>query len=371
MRANAAACGIHCLALAMAGGGLLFAALVHANAGLAETAVAGIADAAALPAITLDKASQRRAGLRTRRADAPPDALDLPARIVVDPRRHRRVMADQAGVVHPPVNGFPLPGEVVKAGQVLAWLRPTLTDPDRRDLEGERVAARRDVALGKLQIERYNIDEAEHLEVKLPTPSIQILTEYRIAQAREAQLDRALSSRMAIRAPAAGVVLRSSVRADRVAAGGETLFEIGAQTALAVELLFSDDGLDSRGAVVARTRGNKFAALQFLGQTLDPPSRSQRVLYALEESDAGLVVGEPVQVRVPRAQLARQWLLPAKALFASQGRQWVWVHEEPERFVARQVRANPAVGGWYRVDAGLDGAARVVVDGVAALGGRL
>lgn len=319
--------------------------------------------------LQLDKAEQRRLQLRTQRADAPPPPLLLPARVVVDPRRHLRVTSIQAGTLEPPPAGFAVAGDAVAAGQLLAWLRPALTAPQRRDLEAERVGVERDLKLGRLQIDRYSIDEAENLDVRLPTPSIQILTDYRIAKARQVELRRALDGRVAIRAPASAIVLRSALRAGRVAGEGETLLELNSSGGMAVELLFDGEDYDSARAESAWTLQGETLALGFLGETLDPASRSRRALYSASAAAAPLAVGQPLRVGLPRKPQPGG-LLPARSIQNRGGRQFVWLHEAAERFVRREVTATVLPDGWARISSGLEPGSRVVVEGAAALSGR-
>ncbi|AXQ31287.1 hypothetical protein D0B54_22530 [Solimonas sp. K1W22B-7] len=315
--------------------------------------------------VLLDKAEQRRLQIRTQRADAPRPPELLPARVVVDPRRHLRVMSGQAGTLEAPPSGFAVAGDSVAAGQLLGWLRPAITAPQRRDLESERVGAERDVALGRLQIDRYSIDEAENLDVRLPTPSIQVLTDYRVAKARQDGLRRALDGRIALHAPASAIVLRSSLRAGRVAGEGETLMELNSEGGLAVELLFDGGDYASAQADTAWTLAGEVLKLHFLGETLDPASRSRRVLYAASGAGVPLAVGQPLRLRLPVAA-GPGWVLPARSIDRSGG-QWVWLHQGAERFVRRAVSATPLAEGWVRIDSVLEPASRVVVDGLSSL----
>lgn len=330
-------------------------------------------EAAAAPAeriaIHLDKQEQRRLGIRTQRADAAPPALSLPAKVVVHPRGNARVMADQPGVIEAPRAGFARPGQRVAAGEVLAILSPTLAEPQRRDLEAQLAVAQRDVALGELQVERYSIVDAQNLQGHLLTPSLQIVVDYHGALARQAQLLRALSSRVEIRAPTAGRVLSSTARAGRVAAAGETLFEIDGAAAPAVELLLTDDTLDAAAAHTALASGERVFALQLLGLSLDPVIRTPRALYAVSAGDAPLAVGEPLRVIVPRIVADARLQIPASGVFSRHGRQWVWVHTGAETFAAQAVTVSPLTAGWVRIEHGLQPQQRVVIAGVHALSG--
>jgi cytochrome c2 len=315
--------------------------------------------------VVFDKPMQHRAGIRTVRVSVGAERVELPAVVIADPRRQLRIAASQDGMIEPAGAALPRPGQAVQAGQLLAWLRPALPQPERRDLAVERSNAQRDIELGRLQIDRYGIDEHQRLEVKLPTPSIEIVTSYHSAQARDGELRGALEQPLPLRAPRAGIILRSPAAAGRIVPAGETLFELDAPGTLAVAAEYADDDLDAAAAEQGQAGGG-VVHVHFLGAAADAGLRTRRALYAVDET-AGLQVGQPVLLHVPRQpQGAVPALLPAAAVFHHDGRTWVWLHQQAERFVARPVDAQAVDDGRMRV-AGLSSGERVVVEGAAAL----
>lgn len=340
-----------------AGLGLLLAgvALAHAPA----------PDEAASATLRIAKDEQRRAGIRTQRADTPPPAQRWPARVVADPGASLRVMADQDGVLEPPPGGFATPGAAVAAGAPLAILHPTLAEPQRRDLEAELAQAQRDVDLGRLQIDRYQIDEAESIEVHLLTAAVQILIDYRAAQERLRQLQRALSGTIELRAPRAGRVLRSTARAGRVVQAGEPLFELDGGEAVAVEAVVDDARFALDASALAYGGDGRAIPLRRTASGFDPRTRLRRVLYAAD-GDATLAVGEPLQLLL-RPRAAARFVLPPRSVVGAGGQARVWVHEGAERFVAVPVHVLPQADGNYAVEQGLAAQQRVVVEGAAFL----
>lgn len=320
------------------------------------------------PQLVLDKSAQRRFGLRTQLAAARAPAITLPAQVIADPRRQVVLTADQAGTLEAPPGGFVDAGSSVRAGQVLALLRPALPEPQRRDLEADLALAERDVELGKIQIKRYGINLAEKFDVKLPTPSLQVVLDYRTAQARAQQYGTALLQLIPLTAPSAGVVQRSLARRGAAVALGQSLFELSLSIPRAVELQFADRGFDAAAATQATTLSGRTLPLAFLGTAYDPALRLQRAYYALSSNDTGLAVGEPLQVRVPPVRAAAgHWLLPALAVVADRGESWVWLHRQAEQFVARPVTVTPMGSGWVEVAGALDDDDRIVVEGAATL----
>jgi len=323
---------------------------------------------AALPEIVLDKPAQHRDGIRTLPAVLAPELLRLPARVVADPRRDLRIAAPQDGVVEPAGASLPLAGQQVKAGQVLAWLRPAMSQPDRRDLETDLAYADRDIRLGHIQISRYNINEAEHLDIKLPTPSLEIVTNYHGAQARRGQLQGALHEPLPLLSPRAGTILRSPAVAGRVALTGQALFELNAPGALAVEAEYADDDIDADAVQRAITLDGHALSLRFLEESYDSGLRTHRALYAIADPDAGVFVNQPLSLAAPREQDAKATVvLPASAVFTHDGQSWVWLHGDAQRFLAQRVEVASSDGAVTRIVAGLRGGERVVTDGVAAL----
>ena len=319
-------------------------------------------------AVFLDKPAQHRAGIRTLRATPAPDLVRLPARVVADPRQDYRIAAPQDGIVEPAGASLPVAGQRVKAGQLLAWLKPALTQPDRRDMETDLAAADRDVRLGHIQISRYNIDEVQRLDIKLPTPSLEILTDYRSAQARSGELQGALHKALPLLAPRSGTILRSPAVAGRVVAAGQALFEVNAPGALAVEAEFPDDDIDADAAQQAVTTDGRALAILFLGDSYDSALRSHRALYAVADQQVPVQVNQPLLIDAPREDDGKSRIvLPADAVFTRHGQSWVWLHRDTQDFVARRVEVASADGEQASIAAGLQGGERVVISGIAAL----
>ncbi|MGQ0503048.1 MAG: hypothetical protein ACT4P0_10665 [Panacagrimonas sp.] len=229
-------------------------------------------------------------------ADARPEAPvreTVLGRVIADPRWARQVASHQAGWLEPPPGGFPVAGSSVRAGQVLGYLRPGMTRLERSDLEAELATAQRDVALGALQVKRFNANEADQFDGQLPLPSIQILGDYRSAQEREAQYRKGLKGQLALTAPADAWVVDSTAGAGRSIEAGEALFELAPANRLVIE------GLAARPAREAldqfRADGMTWQPAQLIAEGFDPALRSYRQLYSVS-AGARLVPGQPVSL---------------------------------------------------------------------------
>lgn len=228
--------------------------------------------------------------------------ISRPARVIADVRRSVLVAAPEAGVLEAPAGGFKRAGQTVRAGELLGRLRPATPQALRRDLEAQLVEARRDTALGALQIDRYGITEAQRFDISLPTQTLQILTDYTAAKERRAQFENSLDGTVEIRAPRSGRVLRSDADASRQLAAGESLFAIQSDgEALAVELKVADDRFVAPQTAVAVLGDGRELPLARIGSGFDQAQRVHVSLYAPQQAPPDWVVNQRLRVQWPAA----------------------------------------------------------------------
>lgn len=318
-------------------------------------------------ALDIDKAEQRLLQLRTLAA-IDDGSRSVAARVIANPRQLWRVSADQRGLVEPPEQGFPKAGDHVEKGQLLAWLRPAVTDGQWRDLQGQQAAAQRQFEIADLKIHRFDMDVAQQIDIQLPTPSIQLIADYRGSVARREVLDKALAHRVALKAPVSGRLLDTLAQSGGVALAGTSLFEglvetDAASSSLLVEALLDAEALDARTPLQALRSDGSPLVLEFVGEAFDSSLRRQRVWYSAPKAE--LRIGEPLRIQIPARDAQAQ--LPRSSVFSFDGNRWVWVHESAERFVARAVSLGEADVSSIAVTAGLEPGDRVVADAGALL----
>lgn len=318
--------------------------------------------------VMLAKPAQRSWQLRTRISvleDAAP-AVELPGRVVADPSAGGRVQAPFAGIVEPGPRGLPLPGQTVKAGEVLAWLRPSVAPMER----SARLAELADVA-ARLAVARQRAARLAQLEGSVAQKDIDAARAEADGLARQhAALGSALGGREALRAPLAGVVAAGLVLAGQRVEAGAELFELVRPDRLMVEALAYDPAIGAAiGAGAARGEaGGASFALRFAGGGRSLREGTLPLLFRVEGAPL-LAVGQPVKVfaSLP-GQTARGVVLPLAAVSGSGDAATVWVHEAPEVFAPRRVQVAPLDAGRVRVQGGLTPGERVVVQGAPLLG---
>lgn len=227
---------------------------------------------------------------------AAPRSITLPGVVVIDARHDLRIVARENGVIEAPAAGFAVPGDKIAAGQILARLRPSYSLPERRDLSVEYAGAHREALITRLQIDRFQLDGSQPFDIKLATPTLQLIADYRSAQVRETQLKRAMNDDVVVIAPRAGVLVRSTARAGEVVIAGQALFELNTPGGMAVTAAYSDRDIDSARSQQAWTADHQSIGLKLLSDSYDPELRQRRALFAVSESTLSLSPGEPVQV---------------------------------------------------------------------------
>lgn len=342
--------------LALAGLGWLGVAAAHGTA----------AHEAGDEGRVLAKSRQQQAGLRTVLAAPVRGQVWLPARVEADPRRLLRLSASEAGTVS--LTPAARPGQLVKAGERLGWLTPALPTPAANDVSVALATATRDTRIGRIQLDRFNIEDAPQFEAKLPTPTLQVVTEYRSGKGRAEALAEGLRKPLPLLAPRGGRLLRAPAAAGRVLQAGETLFEIDAPAAPVIVAESIDEDFDPADAAYAETAAGERIALRFLGAGFDADRRSRRAWYAPAPGTRALAVNETLRLAQPRGPLAVP--LPAAAVHREHGEAVVWIHDAAEHFARREVAlAEDGSAQAVRVIAGLAPGDRVVVSGFAALAG--
>lgn len=326
--------------------------------------------------VQVPMASQRLMGLRTVLAQAAqvPQTTELPGRVVQDPNAGARVQSPLTGQIEAGPRGFALPGQRVRAGEVLAYVRH-LPDP----LAGASLQAQ----LAELRAAQAQAEQRwqrlSSLEGSVPRREIEAAqAELHSLQARQQALSAGQRARVALRAPVGGVIARAEVLAGQVVEGREVLFEIVDPARLLVEASTAEVALGQRIAA-ATLAGVPGVRLEPLGSgaalrdgllpllfraRLSPPSAGN----ATAAAQLPLALGQPVTVIVQRTDTLQGFVLPAEAIVRNPANQPVlWIKSGAERYIPQPVQFRALDASTVVVHAGLGADNRVVVRGAALL----
>ncbi|MDD3352179.1 HlyD family efflux transporter periplasmic adaptor subunit [Zoogloea sp.] len=315
--------------------------------------------------VRVAKASQRLWGLRTRTArqeDAAP-VVELAGRVVADPSAGGRIQAPFAGTVEAGPGGLPLPGQAVRGGQVLAWLRPSLPPLER----SARVAEQADVG-ARLAVARQRAERLAQLEGSVARKDIEAARAEADGLARQwAALGSALEDRTPLRAPAAGLLASALASVGQRVEAGTELFQVIRPDRLMVEALAYDPSLADGLAAARGEAGGVALSLHFAGGGRSLREGAVPLLFRVEGRPP-VAVGQPVKVLASRPGTGKAVVLPLAAVSGSGDNALVWVHEAPELFAPRRVRLRPLDAERVAVREGLAAGERVVVQGAHLLG---
>lgn len=338
---------------------------------LDAAASAGASGLARLPdgSVKLPKLAQRRLGIRTLLAPQSSAAasLELPARVVADPNASGRLQASHGGRIEAGPRGLPLPGQAVRQGDILAWVRhhpEPYAQAAQQALRAELSAAR--------ELAEQRLQRLQSLEGTVPRKDIDAArTEARALAAREQSIAASLVAREPLRSPVSGVVARSELQLGQVVEPSQVLVEIVDPGRLMVEAVTPDAGLAGRIAS-AQIAGQPALKLELVGAARmlrdGVLPLNFRVRSAVPGQPMQLALGQPLGLVVALKERADGIVLPAEALVRNPANETVvWIKTGAERFMPQPVQARPLDAKTVLVSAGLAPDNRVVVQGAALI----
>lgn len=340
----------------------------HPEAPAAGVALDGLAR---LPdgSVQLPKASQRSMGLRTvvTVAGEAPRTVSLPGRVIADPNASGPVQAAQRGRVEAGPQGLPLPGQAVRRGQVLAWVRHQAEPLARGSQQAQIAELQAQRAVAEQRVQRL-----ESLAGTVPRKDIEAArAELQGLVAREARLADSLDPREPLLAPVSGVVSQLRVSPGQVVEAREVLMEIVDPARLLVEAGTADPAL---AAQIAEAHGADQPGLRLrpLGHAGSLREGLLPLLFR-PVSGAGtppvaLAVGQPLTVLAQTRERRPGIVLPAEAVVRSPANlPVVWVKAGAERFVPQPVQLQALDGRTVLITGGLAAHQRVVVQGAGLI----
>lgn len=321
--------------------------------------------------VSLPKASQFLLGIRTIRAEqrSVAESVRLVGKVLPDPAGYARLQPAQTSrVLYDPNYPVPAPGQLVKRGQVLAVVEPTLTNIERSDKQAALYKTESEIALLERQLARWN--EVSDLVVRKEVDAARA----QLAQLRQqrAQLAGTALGREVLRAPVDGRVTDVHLVPGEIRTPEDILIEIVDPERLHVEAVLYDFQLAGRisGArATTRLLPDETFDLTLIGvsPSVSPEDQGLHLHFAVKNPRGLLRLGMPVDVYAETGTTRLVVAAPRDALSDQGGRSIVFVHVAPEAFEARPVRVARSIGSWTEIEGGMQAGERVVVQGVAQL----
>ena len=282
-----------------------------------------------------------------------------PGRVVLDPKH--------------PIAGI---GERVSAGQALAVLEQLPTD--QATLESAFNQAQK-----TLEHARQDYDRLVSLDKIVSQKDLQhAAVELKIAQAEFDRLSNQMSlyhqaseggrtvNRLSVRAPLSGVVVETHVSVGEQVEVNDKLFRIVDLNPLYVEAEVYETDLPAMtraGRAIITTKaypGETFIGdLVNVGGIVDETTRTTKVIFTVPNPDGRLKAGMFAEVSIDVGTPEEALTVPKAAVIEAGGKRLIYVHTQPETFVAREVSIVQTDGEDVAIRSGVAEGERVVVTG--------
>lgn len=309
--------------------------------------------------VFLPKPAQRQIGVRTLpvvMGDLP-RSIELAGKVVMDPNAGGKVQALVAGRISAGTLGLPSVGQVVKKGDVLAYVTPSSGVLERSNQAAQLAELRAAKALADKRLARLRelSDTVPRKDIEASESEVSSLTE------RVSAVNAGLNSRDALVAPVSGVIASSSVVTGQVVDARELVFEVVDPKRLRIEALAYDAEVASNVAGAALAVGSERVPLTFVGAARSLREQALPMIFRGEGAALSkLAVGQSVKLYVQTASTVKGLRVPASALMKNPANQTiVWVKTAPERFEPRTVTAEPLDGVSVAITSGLKAGDRI------------
>jgi hypothetical protein len=315
--------------------------------------------------VNVPKLAQRRMAIRTVLAPESEAAatVELPGRVIVDPNASGRVQAVHGGRIEPGPRGLPVAGQMVKRGDVLAYVRHH-AEPYARGAQQAQLAELK----AQRQIAEQRVQRLESLEGTVPRKEIEAArTEAASLAERERSIGSSLSARESLTAPVSGVIARADLAVGQVVEPRDVLFEVVDPARMLVEATTADPTLGARIAGAA-LQDTPDAKLRLLGASRSLRDGVLPMTFAVSPAKPGaalpLAIGQPVTVVAQSRERIKGVVLPAQAVVRNPSNEpIVWIKSGAERFIPQPVQFRPLDANTVVVTQGLGADNRVVVQG--------
>ena len=290
-------------------------------------------------------------------------SLELPGRIIPDPNASGLVQASVGGRLAPPPGGFKPLGTPVKAGDVLAYVRPPLGAADATSQQQQARELDQQISIVSRKVQRLRAIEKVIARSQLEDAELEL----KGLEARRANLERANREPEPLVSPVDGVIAASNAVAGQMAEPNAVIFQIVDPTRLWVEALSFEPQATSGLAQGLFADGRKIN-LTFAGAGLADRNQSIPINFSVRGEPVGLRAGQLLTVLAETSEERAGIALPREAILRSaNGQSIVYEHTNPERFVAREVRVEPLDAERVLILSGLEPGKRIVTQGAELL----
>lgn len=160
-------------------------------------------------------------------------SIELPGRIIPSPNASGYVQASVGGRLSPPEGGFKPLGTPVKAGDILAYVRPPLPLADATAQQQQARELDQQISIVTRKVERLRTIEQVIAKSQLEDAELELMG----LRTRRANLDRVQREPEALIAPVGGIIAAANAVAGQMAEPNAIIFQIVDPRVLWVEAL--------------------------------------------------------------------------------------------------------------------------------------
>ncbi len=292
-------------------------------------------------------------------------SVEMAGRVVPDPNASGFVQTAIGGRLAAPPGGFPVLGAVVKAGDVMAFVEPSLAAADQSSIRQSKAELDQEIALEEREVARAKTLAATGTVSQTQLESAQLTLQG--LRERRAALDAIRMEPEVLVAPVAGVISKVNAAPGLIADTNTEVFHIIDPAQLWVEALSFGGEPVSGNASIGGEDGAAIP-LSLIGAGFAEDGQAQPVHFRIEDVSGALQVGDRVTVFAETASVTKGIAAPREAVIrGANGEDIVFVHMAPELFEPRAVRTEPLDGGRVIIVAGIAAGDRMVTQGAELL----
>jgi hypothetical protein len=316
-------------------------------------------------ALFVPKPTQRILALRTVFTEEREHrrTVELPGRIVPSPNASGLVQASVGGRLFPPEGGFKPLGTRVKAGDILAYVRPPLPLADATTQAQQARELDQQISITSRKVERLRAIQQVIAKSQLEDAELEL----KGLLSRRANLDRVKLEPEALVAPVDGILAAANAVVGQMAEPNAVIFQIIDPDRLWIEAL-SYDAQMLVGGARGQLADNRTIELAHAGTGFADRNQAIPVHFSITGGSTGLRAGQFLTVFAATADVRRGVSVPREAVLrGSNGQSLVFEHSNAERFVPREVRIEPLDGVNVLIVAGIEPGKRIVTQGAELL----
>ena len=292
-------------------------------------------------------------------------SVEMAGRVVPDPNASGFVQTAIGGRLAAPPGGFPVLGAVVKAGDVMAFVEPSLAAADQSSIRQSKAELDQEIALEEREVARAKTLAATGTVSQTQLESAELTLQG--LRERRAALDAIRMEPEVLVAPVAGVISKVNAAPGLIADTNTEVFHIIDPAQLWVEALSFGGEPVSGNASIGGENGAAIP-LSLIGAGFAEDGQAQPVHFRIEDVSGALQVGDRVTVFAETASVTKGIAAPREAVIrGANGEDIVFVHMAPELFEPRAVRTEPLDGGRVIIVAGIAAGDRMVTQGAELL----